>query len=148
MSSESSHVSAMDSLKSTENNGRFQGWVRRITLGQLVVGALTLIIGFVVCVPVVTVLLMSFRKGLPGRTGALTLANYREVFLDPFTYHVLLNPAFFAICALAVTLLFAVPIVWLLRLSVKSSRKTVYRWTNLLNFIPPFLRTIGWILLL
>lgn len=138
----------MDSLKSTENNGRFQGWVRRITLGQLVVGALTLIIGFVVCVPVVTVLLMSFRKGLPGRTGALTLANYREVFLDPFTYHVLLNTAFFAICTLAVTLLFAVPIVWLLHRTDLPFRKTVYLLMTAGILIPTFLRTIGWILLL
>jgi len=122
--------------------------MRRLALGQFVVGALTLVIGFVVCVPVVTVLLMSFRKGLPGRAGVLTLANYREVFFDPFTYQVLLNTAFFALCTLAVTLLFAVPIVWLLHRTDLPYRRTVYLLMTAGILIPTFLRTIGWILLL
>ena len=118
------------------------------TLGGITVGTLTLTIGFIVGAPVVTLIVMSFRQGLPGRAGPLGLANYREVFLDPSTFRVLLDTTFFAFGTIAVTLLFALPIVWLLNRTNLPFKKTIYLLMIVGILVPTFLRTIGWILLL
>ncbi len=105
---------------------------------------LVLIIG----VPVFMVLLMSFRTGFPGEGGALTLANFISVYADTGTYEVLFNTLLFAMGTAAVTLLFAVPLVWLLMRTDVPLKKTIYVLLTVGILIPVFLRTIAWILLL
>lgn len=122
--------------------------IRQITPGQVAVGIITLIVGSAVIVPLGAVVLMSLRKGLPGRTGALTLVNYQTVFFDPSTYEVLLNTCYFAFWTILITLLFAAPIVWLLNRTDIPFKKATYLLMIAGTLIPVFLRAIGWVILL
>ena len=99
-------------------------------------------------VPVGMVVLMSLRTGFPGEDVPLTLENFVEVYLDPGTYEILLNTLFFAVATVTVTLLFAVPIVWILMRTDIPLKKTIYVLLTIGILIPVFLRTIAWILLL
>ncbi|MGH7834445.1 MAG: ABC transporter permease [Candidatus Binatia bacterium] len=107
-------------------------------------GFLLLLIGL----PVAMVILMSLRTGFPGEDVPFTLENFAEVYLTPRTYEVLLNTAFFAVGSIFITLLIAVPLVWILMRTDIPLKKTIYVLLTIGILIPVFLRTIAWILLL
>src|SRR5918996_2492933 len=107
-------------------------------------GFLLIVIGL----PVLMVVLMSLRTGFPGEDVPLTLENFAEVYLTPRTYDILLNTVFFAVTSVAVTLLIAVPLVWILMRTDIPFKKTIYVLLTVGILIPVFLRTIAWILLL
>ncbi len=107
-------------------------------------GLLLLLVG----APVGMVVLMSLRTGFPGEEVPLTLENFVEVYFDPGTYEILLNTLFFAVATVTVTLLFAVPMVWILMRTDIPLKKTIYVLLTIGILIPVFLRTIAWILLL
>lgn len=111
-------------------------------------GGLLVLLAVIVGAPVTMVALMSLRTGFPGEGGALTLANFITVYGDPTTYQVLLNTLLFATGTVIVTLLFAVPLVWLLMRTDLPFKKTIYTLLTVGILIPVFLRTIAWILLL
>jgi len=94
------------------------------------------------------VLVMSLRTGFPGEGGLLTLANFVEAYTDPTTYQALLNTLLFSVGTVAVTLFFAVPLVWLLTRTDLPWKGAVYVLMTVGILIPVFLRTIAWILLL
>jgi iron(III) transport system permease protein len=111
-------------------------------------GGLLVLLLLIVGVPVAMVVLMSLRTGFPGEGGPLTLVNFIRVYTDPATYEVLVNTVLFATGAVAVTVLFAVPLVWLLMRTDLPYKKTIYVLLTVGILIPVFLRTIAWILLL
>ncbi len=107
-------------------------------------GFLTILIGL----PVLMVILMSLRTGFPGEDVPFTLENFAAVYLTPRTYEVLLNTVFFAVSSVAITLVIAVPLVWILMRTDIPFKKTIYVLLTIGILIPVFLRTIAWILLL
>src|SRR3990170_3198927 len=111
-------------------------------------GGLLVLLALIVGVPVAMVVLMSLRTGFPGEGGPLTLVNFIRVYTDPATYEILVNTVLFATGAVAVTVLFAVPLVWLLMRTDLPYKKTIYVLLTVGILIPVFLRTIAWILLL
>jgi iron(III) transport system permease protein len=111
-------------------------------------GGLLIFLAVIVGAPVAMVALMSLRTGFPGEGGALTLVNFIRVYTDLSTYDVLLNTLLFATGTVVVTLLFTVPLVWLLMRTDLPFKKTIYVLLTLGILIPVFLRTIAWILLL
>ncbi len=122
------------------------------SLGQygvsIFTGALLALLIVVVGVPIFMVVLMSLRTGFPGEGGPLTLENFVEVYADVGTYEVLANTLMFAFGSVTVTLLFAVPLSWLLMRTDIPFKKTFYVLLTVGILIPVFLRTIAWILLL
>jgi iron(III) transport system permease protein len=111
-------------------------------------GALLALLTILVGAPVLMVILMSLRTGFPGEGGPLTLTNFVQAYTDPGTYEILLNTILFATGTVTVTLLFAVPLVWLLMRTDMPLKGTVYVLMTVGILIPVFLRTIAWILLL
>jgi len=107
-------------------------------------GFLLLLIGL----PVLMVVLMSLRTGFPGENVPFTLENFSTVYLTPRTYEVLLNTIIFAVSSVCITLLIAVPLVWILMRTDIPFKKTIYVLLTIGILIPVFLRTIAWILLL
>ncbi|HME59651.1 MAG TPA: iron ABC transporter permease, partial [Candidatus Binatia bacterium] len=107
-------------------------------------GLLLVLIGL----PVLMVILMSFRTGFPGEEVPFTLENFATVYMTPRTYEVLLNTLFFATSSVFITLLIAVPLVWILMRTDIPFKKTIYVLLTIGILIPVFLRTIAWILLL
>lgn len=98
--------------------------------------------------PVAMVILMSLRTGFPGEDVPFTLNNFAEVYLTSRTYEILLNTVIFTVSSVVVTLLFAVPLVWILMRTDIPLKKTIYVLLTVGILIPVFLRTIAWILLL
>jgi iron(III) transport system permease protein len=94
------------------------------------------------------VVLMSLRTGFPGEDVPFTLENFAAVYFTPQTYEILLNTLFFAVLSVGITLLIAVPLVWILMRTDIPLKKTIYVLLTIGILIPVFLRTIAWILLL
>lgn len=111
-------------------------------------GALLAVLTLLIGAPVLMVALMSLRTGFPGEGGPLTLVNFVQAYTDPGTYEILFNTLLFAAGTVTVTLLFAVPLVWLLMRTDMPLKGTVYVLMTVGILIPVFLRTIAWILLL
>jgi len=107
-------------------------------------GLLLILIGL----PVLMVILMSLRTGFPGEDVPFTVENFATVYMTPRTYEVLLNTLFFAVSSVFITLLIAVPLVWILMRTDIPFKKTIYVLLTIGILIPVFLRTIAWILLL
>ena len=68
----------------------------------------------VILVLVIAMFWVSVQKGALGTPSAIyTLANYREVFADPFIIGVAVNTLIFTVTATAVALFFGLPSAWL-----------------------------------
>jgi iron(III) transport system permease protein len=109
---------------------------------------LSLFLLILIGLPVAMVVLMSLRTGFPGENMPITLQNFAQVYLTPRTYEILLNTLFFTVSSVAVTVLIAVPLVWILMRTDVPFKKTIYVLLTVGILIPVFLRTIAWILLL
>ena len=104
------------------------------------------LVGLLVGAPVLAVVLMSLRVGLPGQASSLTLENYRRAYADPIFLQVLLNTLFFAIGTVLITLLFALPLVWLFNRTDLPGKRAIFVLLIAGFLVPVFLRAIGWIL--
>src|SRR5919197_4558668 len=107
-----------------------------------------LVLLVVVGAPLLTVLWMSLRRGLPGQASPLSFANYLSAYGNPAFLQVLLNTFVFAFLTLAVTFVFLLPITFLL-----ARTDLPFRWgfivlLSVTIVVPTFLRAIGWIMLL
>jgi iron(III) transport system permease protein len=131
------------SVGSWEASSRFLP--HRVTLFATGLSGLLLIL---IGLPVLMVILMSLRTGFPGEDVPFTLENFATVYMTPRTYEVLLNTLFFATSSVCITLLIAVPLVWILMRTDIPFKKTIYVLLTIGILIPVFLRTIAWILLL
>jgi iron(III) transport system permease protein len=109
---------------------------------------LTAFLSLLIGMPVVMVVLMSLRTGFPGEDVPFTVENFADVYLTPRTYEILYNTVFFAVSSVSITLLIAVPLVWILMRTDIPFKKTIYVLLTIGILIPVFLRTIAWILLL
>jgi iron(III) transport system permease protein len=129
--------------------GYWEGLARFKPQGMTLFGAgLTAFLLLLVGLPVAMVVLMSLRTGFPGEDVPFTLENFAYVYLTPRTYEILLNTLVFAVGSVFITLLIAVPLVWILMRTDIPLKKTIYVLLTIGILIPVFLRTIAWILLL
>jgi len=115
---------------------------------NLYAGGLLALLLILVGLPLAMVVLMSFRTGFPGEGGQLTVQNFVEAYSDPTTYAVLWNTLLFSAGTVTVTVLFAIPLVWLVARTDLPWKGAVQVLLTVGILIPVFLRTIAWILLL
>ena len=95
------------------------------------------------------ILWLSFSAGTPGDPALVyTLANYRTVYLDSFTYRVLANTLGFVLVTLCVAFLVAVPLAWLMERSDCPGKPVVFTLITTALLIPGFATALGWIFLL
>lgn len=98
---------------------------------------------------IAVVVWLSFRDGMAGDSNAVwTTANYPEIFLNPFTYRVLLNTFEFAVVVLIVSLGFGVPAAWLVERTDLPGKNVVFTFMAVGLLIPGFAAAMGWLLLL
>ncbi len=95
------------------------------------------------------VIWLSFREGAVGDPDAITsLANYADVFLDPFTYRVIANTFAFSLVAMVVALAFGLPIAWLMERTDFPGKTTIFTLMAVGLLIPGFAAAMGWLFLL
>jgi iron(III) transport system permease protein len=111
---------------------------------------LTLIVLGLVAVPIVVLLVASFRPAgqLPFTGNAWTTATYGEVFGNASTYHLLKNTFLYAAGALAVSLPMAFALAWLTERTDLPGRRLLYTVMFVPMLMPSFAVALGWILLL
>ena len=98
---------------------------------------------------IIVVVFLSFREGMAGDAEAIwTTANYPEIFLNPFTYRVLLNTVEFSVIVLVVSLGFGVPAAWLVERTDLPGKNAVFTFMAIGLLIPGFAAAMGWLLLL
>ncbi|HEY4134540.1 MAG TPA: iron ABC transporter permease [Alphaproteobacteria bacterium] len=130
-------------------------WEKRAVLGKARDVWPGVFLGAVICMSVVILALivivvwLSFRSAAPSDPSATwTLANYPEMFLDSFTYRVLLNTVGFALVMLVVALGFGVPAAWLVERTDLPGKKVLYTFMAIGLLIPGFAAAMGWLLML
>src|SRR5690606_24186341 len=99
-------------------------------------------------VPLLMVLVASFRPaGIPNSAG-WTFAHYLRVWGDPFTYRLVGNTMLFAVGSTIFAITIALGLSWLLERTDMPGR-SLFRSAILMPMVtPPLLLAIGWVLIL
>lgn len=124
--------------------GQLRPFFARNLLGFVALAALGLLVG----VPMIAALVMSLHEGLAGALGETTLANFVTAYTDSTLAGVIWNTVLFAAGTTFVTLLFAVPLVWLVNRTDMPGKEAVLTMTIASLLVPVFLGAMGWMLLL
>jgi iron(III) transport system permease protein len=110
----------------------------------VVLGVCAFILALLGCV-----IWLSLRSGDPADPDAVySLANYREVLGEPFTWRVLANTLEFALIALAVAMLFGLPAAWWFARTDLPGKAFLSTLMTLGLLIPGFASAMGWLFLL
>src|SRR6266571_4542717 len=117
--------------------------LRQHGFGYAILGLIVLLVGG----PLAAGLGMSLHKGLPGRAGPLSLENFQTAYLDPTLLEILSNTMSFAGGTVLVSLVFAVPLVWLLLRTDLPGKSVVFVLMIATLLVPVFLGAMGWILM-
>ena len=111
--------------------------------------AIVLVLSALILALLGIVLWLSIRSGGPGDTSAAyTLANYANVFGDPFTYRVLLNTLLFSAVTLLVSFIFGLPTAWLVERTDIRAKPLIYTFMTLGLLLPGFATAMGWLFLM
>lgn len=96
-----------------------------------------------------TVLWLSFVDGLPGDPHlSYSLEHYREILFDAFTYRVLVNTLIFSGISLVVSLIFGLPLAWLMERTDFPGKPLVYTLMTVGLLVPGFAVALGWVFML
>ena len=115
-----------------------------VPLLAIALAACAIILALIGCV-----LWLSLVNGEPSDPdGVTSLANYREVLSEPFTWRVLANTLEFALIALAIAMLFGLPAAWLFARSELPGKALLSTLMTIGLLIPGFASAIGWLFLL
>jgi iron(III) transport system permease protein len=102
----------------------------------------------IILVLVAVMFWVSLQQGAFGTPSAtFTLANYRDVFGDPFIYIVVTNTAIFTVTATFFALLFGLPMAWLAERTTIPGKTLIYALMTLGLLIPGIYTAMGWTLI-
>lgn len=102
----------------------------------------------VILVLVIAMFWVSLQKGALGTPSAIyTLANYSEVFADPFVVGVVANTLIFTLSATLVALCIGLPIAWLVERTTLPGKTFLYAIMTLGLLIPGIYTAMGWTLI-
>lgn len=107
-----------------------------------------LVLAYLVLMPLGFLVLSSFRVGGMPLSGAFTLQNYADVYLDPTLYPILLNTLVFVVGSVALALVIGGTLAWLVERTDMPARRLVRGIVVLPMGVPPILLAIAWIMLL
>jgi len=100
---------------------------------------------FVILGLVVALVWMSFQTGIVGTPNATyTLANYAEIFGDPFVLKVFWNTIIFTLSTTFTALAIGLPISWLTERTRLAGKGLVYTIMTLGLLIPGIYTAMGW----
>jgi iron(III) transport system permease protein len=119
-------------------------WARN----NYLVVAITLMLLWVVGIPILSVIGFSFRDGTPVAPGAWTLQNYRDAYGNPQTAPALGNTILYAVVVSVVSLALATLFAWLLERTDMPGRNIAWVLMILPIAMPGMLASMAWILML
>lgn len=109
---------------------------------------LLVVLALLTIVPVITVIVGSFRPfGLPLSSG-WTIQHYVSIWSAPYTYTLLVNTLLFAVGSTVAALLIAIALAWLLERTDLPGAELFKNGLIIPMLTPPLLLGMGWVLLL
>lgn len=139
-------------MASFANTNVFSGFMARIaSIVRIERNLLFIVAGIIPTLVIFLTLVMfwvSFVKGIPKAGAEYTLDHYLAVYTDPFTYTALINTAWFAVISTVVSLVFGVPVAWLVERTTITHKPAIYGAMMIGILIPSFFVAMGWVLLL
>lgn len=124
--------------------GRF---IQLLRMNWISVLAGLLLVG-VVLVPIVYLIMFSFRTGTPSSPGEWSLQNYERVYSQSVTYEVIGNTVVYASLTLIFSMLIATFFAWLLERTDVPFRNVAWVVMLVPIAMPGMLSAMAWILLL
>jgi iron(III) transport system permease protein len=120
-----------------------RGLAARFDPARLVWIGLVAALLFLVALPIIRLLIVSFET----RTGGFTLANYAAAYGRARHVTALLNSLWLGVTVAASSVVLAVPLAWAVSRTDMPGKPLV--WATVLGafILPPYLTAIGWILL-
>lgn len=118
-----------------------------VDAGEWSLGIVAGMVALFILLLMAIVVWMSTLPGLPGDPG-FTVENYTDVFEDGVIFDALINSFLIGIGTVAVNILFAVPLAWLVHRTDMPGKSLVVTLVAISILIPGFLKAMGWILML
>jgi iron(III) transport system permease protein len=138
---------ALSYAETTFAQGILTGIGRRaLRVGLFALGMLVLF--WLVVLPLLMVVMVSFRSGTPLDLGPFTFANYALTYSYPLTYTTLVNSLLYAGVSVAIVMGIAIFFAWLVERTDMPFRSLAWALILLPIGMPSFLLTMSWILLL
>ena len=99
---------------------------------------------------VIVIIWSTFQEGLPSLQTifSFSLKNFKEVFSSPILSKTALNTLVLSVGTTLVTILFAVPMAWLIHRTTIPFKQFFVTLILLHSLLPGFVRVMGWIMLL
>ena len=118
-----------------------------VDAGEWSLGIVAWLVALFILLLMAIVVWMSTLPGLPGDPG-FTVENYTDVFEDGVIFDALINSFLIGVGTVAVNMLFAVPLAWLVHRTDMPGKPLVVTLVAISILIPGFLKAMGWILVL
>ena len=138
---------ALSYAETTVVQGLLNGIGRRaFRAGLFALGLFVLF--WLIVLPLLMVVMVSFRSGTPLDLGPFTFANYALTYSYPLTYTTLVNSLLYAGVSVAIVMVVAILFAWLVERTDMPFRSLAWALILLPIGMPSFLLTMSWILLL
>ncbi len=133
------------SSSSTFALGKF-GYARLRSHALLYLAVLVTV--WLVAVPLVALIIFSFREGTPWQPGAATVQHYVSAYSDPAVYYMFLNTSLLAVLSTLISVIIAVWFAFLTERTDMPFRNLAWGLILVPMAVPGILYAISWTLLL
>ncbi len=127
-------------------------FVRRwngLDLGPALMLSVAFVAAVCVAVTLAVILWLSVVDGIPGDVRYnYTLAHFREILFDGFTYRVLGNTLAFSSISLVFAMLLGLPLAWLVERTDFPGKPVIFTFMTVGLLVPGFAVALGWVFLL
>lgn len=121
----------------------------RLNFGPTAMFTLATVAMISVVATVAVIFWLSVVDGLPGDPNlGYSLAHYREILFDTFTYRVIGNTLAFSAISLVVAMILGLPLAWLIERTDFPGKPIVLTLMTVGLLIPGFAVALGWVFLL
>lgn len=121
---------------------RFHHAKERIPLPLIAGVTLTVVVVFLL-----VIVQVSFQVQDSAGDKTYGLENFRLLYTDPFAARAFLNTLVFAVIALVVAFVFAIPIAWLAERTTLPGKSLIFPLLTITLLVPSFFTAMGWVIL-
>jgi iron(III) transport system permease protein len=137
-------IPAASSIRSSQDSSRFVTWFRDYWISVAAAAVLV----WIVVIPLVYLIIFSFRSGTAAAPGDWTLANYIYVYTSQLTHQALGNTLIYTTAVATISMAIAGGLAWLVERTDMPYRGAAWVMILLPIAMPGMLSSMAWILLL
>ncbi len=137
-------IPAASGIRGSQDSSRFVTWFRDYWISVTAAAVLA----WIVIVPLVYLIVFSFRSGSAAAPGDWTIANYALVYTSKMTHEALANTLLYTTMVATLSMLIAGGLAWLVERTDMPYRGAAWVMILLPIAMPGMLSSMAWILLL